>query len=36
MKRVRVILAWLVVSAPLAWGIYQSIQKSMPLFTGLR
>lgn len=28
------ILAWLVVSLPLAWGVYQSVQRSIPLFSG--
>jgi hypothetical protein len=26
-----VVLAWLVVALPLAWGLYQSVMKSMPL-----
>jgi hypothetical protein len=25
-------LAWLVVLIPLAWGVYQSVMKSLPLF----
>jgi hypothetical protein len=29
-----VILAWLFVSLPLSWGLYQSILKSKPLFLG--
>lgn len=26
-------LAWLVIGIPLAWGVFQSVKKSMPLFT---
>ncbi len=26
-------LAWLVIGVPLAWGVFQSVKKSMPLFT---
>ena len=25
-------IAWIVVSIPLGWGVYQSVVKSMPLF----
>jgi hypothetical protein len=25
-------LAWIVVAIPLGWGVYQSIEKSLPLF----
>jgi hypothetical protein len=25
-------LAWVVVAIPLGWGVYQSIEKSLPLF----
>jgi hypothetical protein len=32
MKKLALILAWLWVSIPLSWGVYQSVQKSMPLF----
>jgi hypothetical protein len=31
---VKIALAWLVVILPLAWGVYQSVVKSLPLFTG--
>ncbi len=34
MRRMVLILAWMVVSLPLAWGVYQSVQRSMPLFSG--
>ena len=27
-------LAWILVSIPLSWGLYQSILKSKPLFMG--
>lgn len=29
---VRVIAAWTVVTIPLAWGVYQTVVKSLPLF----
>lgn len=29
-----IIFAWVVVAAPLAWGLYQSVEKAMPLFMG--
>ena len=29
-----VLCAWVVVAIPLGWGLYQSVVKSMPLFTG--
>lgn len=32
MKPLRVALAWLLVSLPLAWGITRSVQKALPLF----
>ena len=28
------IVAWLWVGIPLAWGVYNTIQKSLPLFRG--
>ncbi len=31
---VLVICAWVVVAIPLGWGLYQSVVKSRPLFTG--
>jgi hypothetical protein len=27
-----VVLSWMIVVLPLAWGIYQSVVKSLPLF----
>ena len=32
MKRIALVLAWTVVAVPLGWGVYQSVQKSLPLF----
>lgn len=32
MKALRVTLAWLLVSIPLAWGVTRSVQKALPLF----
>jgi hypothetical protein len=29
----KLILSWLLVALPLAWGITKSVQKAMPLFT---
>ncbi len=29
-----IVIAWLVVVLPLGWGVYQSVVKSLPLFTG--
>ena len=29
----RVLLAWLVVTIPLGWGLYRSVRNSLPLFT---
>jgi hypothetical protein len=31
---VLVIAAWVVVAVPLGWGLYQSVVKSRPLFSG--
>ncbi|HYH68742.1 MAG TPA: hypothetical protein VD866_28880 [Urbifossiella sp.] len=28
------LVAWNVVAVPLGWGVYQSVQKSLPLFVG--
>ena len=30
----KALLIWLLVAAPLAWGVTKSLQKSMPLFQG--
>jgi len=32
-ERVRVWLSWLYVGIPLAWGVWQTVLKSMALFT---
>jgi hypothetical protein len=29
-----VLFAWMVVAVPLGWGLYESVMKSRPLFTG--
>ncbi|HYH69094.1 MAG TPA: hypothetical protein VD866_30650 [Urbifossiella sp.] len=34
MKRIALVVAWAVVAVPLGWGVYQSVQKSLPLFVG--
>ena len=33
MSRIKLILVWLWVGIPLAWGVYQSVKKSAPLFS---
>lgn len=35
MKTLRLVVAWAWVAVPLGWGVYQSVQKSLPLFAGL-
>lgn len=32
MKNIGLIIAWTWIAVPLSWGVYQSVQKSMPLF----
>lgn len=32
MKSLKLILAWLVVCAPLSWGVFHSVKRSLPLF----
>ncbi len=32
MKTLYLFLAWTWVALPLAWGVFQSVQKSLPLF----
>lgn len=32
MRRLVLMVAWLWITIPLAWGVYQSIEKSLPLF----
>jgi hypothetical protein len=34
MKTLVLAIAWLLIAIPLGWGVYQSVQKSMPLFQG--
>jgi hypothetical protein len=34
MKAVVLAIAWMLIAVPLGWGVYQSVQKSMPLFQG--
>jgi hypothetical protein len=30
----RIALSWVIVGLPLAWGVYQTLLKSLPLFAG--
>lgn len=34
MKAILLLLAWTWVTLPLGWGVYQSVKKSQPLFSG--
>lgn len=34
MQNIRLLIAWIWVAVPLGWGVYQSVNKSMPLFGG--
>jgi len=34
MKALALAIAWTWIALPLGWGVYQSVQKAMPLFTG--
>jgi hypothetical protein len=34
MKIIALVIAWMLIAVPLGWGVYQSVQKSMPLFQG--
>lgn len=34
MKTLILAIAWTWIAIPLGWGVYQSVQKSMPLFSG--
>lgn len=34
MNNLRIFIAWIWVAVPLGWGVYQSVNKSMPLFGG--
>jgi len=32
MKALTLLIAWTWIAVPLGWGVYQSLQKSLPLF----
>jgi hypothetical protein len=32
MKSLTLIIAWIWITLPLGWGVYKSVQKSVPLF----
>ena len=32
MKAILLLIAWTWITVPLGWGVYQSVQKSLPLF----
>ena len=32
MTRIKLLIVWLWIGIPLAWGVYQSVKKSAPLF----
>jgi hypothetical protein len=34
MRIIALAIAWMLIAVPLGWGVYQSVQKSMPLFQG--
>ena len=34
MKTIALVIAWMLIAVPLGWGVYLSVQKSMPLFHG--
>jgi hypothetical protein len=34
MRTIILVIAWTWIAVPLGWGVYQSLQKSMPLFSG--
>jgi hypothetical protein len=34
MKAILLLIAWTWVTLPLGWGVYQSVKKSQPLFSG--
>ena len=35
MQSIRLLIAWIWVAVPLGWGVYQSVNKSLPLFGGV-
>ncbi len=34
MKTIVLVIAWTWIAVPLGWGVFQSVQKCMPLFSG--
>ncbi len=34
MKAILLLVAWTWISVPLGWGVYKSVKKSAPLFSG--
>jgi hypothetical protein len=32
--KLKVLVYWIIVGLPLGWGLYQSVQKAKPLFSG--
>jgi hypothetical protein len=34
MKTITLVIAWTWIALPLGWGVYQTLQQSMPLFSG--
>ncbi len=36
MKQLKLTVAWLMIGVPLAWGVFHSVKKSMPLFNGAK
>ena len=32
MKMIKLLIAWTWITLPLGWGVYKSVQKSLPLF----
>jgi hypothetical protein len=34
LKAIALAIAWTWIALPLGWGVYQSVQKAMPLFHG--
>ena len=32
MNSIKLTIAWIWIALPLGWGVYQSVQKSLPLF----
>jgi hypothetical protein len=36
MKPLKLTLAWLMIGIPLAWGVFHSVKRSMPLFNAAK